>query len=228
MIDIHSHVLPFVDDGSPDTESSMKLLDECVKAGVTDLFLTPHYMKLRNFLSEYAQNLEKFEAFCIRVREAEIPIRLYLGNEIYYTISTVKDLKAKKVIPLGNSDKVLLEFSLSQEDEDIAEAIHNLRALGWIPVIAHPERYPYLKLSDFPIIKKMGALIQVNASSLLGKHGAEIEKRAFRLIKDGYADFVASDLHVFRPNGMKEAYRIIEKKFGKETAIRLFENRSVL
>lgn len=228
MIDVHSHVLPFVDDGSPDTESSLILLDECVKSGVTDLFLTPHYMKIRNYLSEYAHNREIFETFQTRVQEAGIPIRLHLGNEIYYTISTPKDLREKKVVPLGDSDKVLLEFSLSEEDEDIAEAIHNIKTLGLVPVIAHPERYPYLKPADFPVMKKMGALIQINASSLLGVHGVDVEKKAFRLIKEGYADFVASDLHRFRRNGMKDAFRIIEKKFGNKTAVRLFDNHSVL
>jgi len=153
---------------------------------------------------------------------------LYLGNEIYYTISTPKDLKAQRIVPLGNSDKVLLEFSMSEEDEEIAEAIHNMKAVGLTPVIAHPERYPYLKPADFVVIRKMGALIQINASSLLGTHGVDVEKKAFRLIKDGFADFVASDIHVFRPNSMKEAFRIVEKRFGVETAQRIFENHSVL
>lgn len=228
MIDIHSHVLPFVDDGSPDVASSLDLLKEVSSIGVTDLFLTPHYMKIRNYLSEYEHNREIFEAFSQTAREAGIEVRLHLGNEIYYTISTVKDLKSRKVVPMGDSDKVLLEFSLSEEDEDIAEAIHNMKSIGYVPIIAHPERYPYLKWTDFEIIRKMGALIQVNASSLVGRHGTEVEKTAFRLVKTGWADFVGSDIHVFRPNNMREALRLVEKKVGPERANRLFFNSILL
>jgi len=228
MIDIHSHVLPFVDDGSPDVVSSLRLVEEAQKIGVTDLFLTPHYMKIRNYLSDYPHNREIFESFSASVREAGLSIRLHLGNEIYYTISTVKDLKSRKVVPLGESDKVLLEFSSSEEDEDIAEAIHNMKAMGYVPIIAHPERYSYLKWSDFEIIRKMGALIQVNASSLVGRHGTEVERTAHRLIKAGWVDFVASDIHVFRPNNLTEAFRLVEKKAGRETAERLFSNPLLL
>lgn len=228
MIDIHTHVLPFVDDGSPDIASSLKLIEESVQAGVTDLFLTPHYMKIRNYLSEHDHNRSVFETFSDAVRAAGYPIRLHLGNEIYYTISTVKDLRAKKVVPLGNSNKVLLEFSMSVEDEDIAEAIHNMKAIGFDPIIAHPERYRYLKWSDYEIIRKMGGLIQINASSIIGYNGSDIEKTAFRLIKAGWVDFVGSDIHVFRPNHMAQAFRLVEKKFGAEMANHIFHNSILL
>lgn len=228
MIDIHSHVLPFVDDGSPDVVSSLRLVEEAQKIGVTDLFLTPHFMKIRNYLSDYQHNREIFEAFSASVKESGLSVRLHLGNEIYYTISTARDLKNRKVVPLGESDKVLLEFSSSEEDEDIAEAIHNMKAVGFVPIIAHPERYSYLKWSDFEIIRKMGALIQVNASSLVGRNGTEAEKIALRLIKTGWVDFVASDIHVFRPNNLRDAFHIVEKKFGHETAEHLFTNPLLL
>jgi len=228
MIDIHAHVLPFVDDGSPDVASSLKLIEESISAGVTDLFLTPHYMKIRNYLSDHAHNLGIFEDFSRAVEEAGFPIRLHLGTEIYYTVSTPKDLRSKTVVPLGKSNKVLLEFSLSVEDEDIGEAIHNMKSMGYIPIIAHPERYRYLRWGDFEIIKRMGGMIQINASSIIGYNGAEIEKTAIKLIKTGLADFVASDIHVFRPNHLSQAYRVVEKKCGKAEAERIFANPSVL
>jgi protein-tyrosine phosphatase len=228
MIDVHAHVLPFVDDGSPDTESSLKLLDDAAKAGVTEMFLTPHYMKVRNFISDHLHNQAVFDAFSEAAKQAGIPVKLHLGNEIYYTISTIKDLKNKTVVPLGNSNKVLLEFSLTQEEEDLTEAIHNMKALGYQPIIAHPERYPYLKPADYGVIKKMGALIQINAPSVTGRYGAEMQKTVFRMIKAGVVDFVGSDIHKARPNNMREAYDLVAQKFGLETAERLFNNATVL
>jgi len=228
VIDIHAHVLPFVDDGSPDVDSSLRLLAEAAESGVTDLFATPHYIKIRNYLSSQERNQSVFEQLVAEVKKKEIPIRLHLGNEIYYTYDTVRDLKNKIVIPLGTSNKVLLEFSMTEEDEDIAEAIHNMSALGYQAIIAHPERYPYVKWADFDVMKRMHALIQINASSITGRYGLEAQKMVMKMIKNGLVDFVASDIHLFRPNHMKEAYDIVSKKFGKTTADAIFSNPIVL
>jgi protein-tyrosine phosphatase len=181
-------------------------------------------MKIRNYLSSQERNQSVFDLLKAEIKKKEIPIRLHLGNEIYYTINTVRDLKNKVVIPLGTSNKVLLEFSMSEEDEDIAEAIHNMNALGYQAIIAHPERYPYVKWSDFDVMKKMHALIQVNATSITGKYGPEEQKLALKMIKNGLVDFVASDIHLFRPNHLKEAYDIVTKKFGKTIADSMFSN----
>lgn len=228
MIDVHAHVLPFVDDGSPDIESSVKLIIEAAEAGVTDLFATPHYMKIRNYLSSFENNQNVFEQMKRELKNRNIPIRLHLGNEIYYTIHTMQDLKNHTVIPLGDSKKVLLEFSMIEEEEDISEAIHNMNALGYQAIIAHPERYPYLKWQDYEVIKKMKALIQINASSIIGKYGVQIQKLVWKLIKERYVDFVASDIHKSRTNHLKEAYLLVQKKFGKEIADSIFANGSVL
>jgi len=227
MIDVHAHVLPFVDDGSPDVESSLSMLREQAAQGVTDLFLTPHYYPVRGYWRTAAENRAVFDDF---VKAAGgIGVTLRLGNEIYYTIDSIRDLRQGKVIPLGTSTFVLVEFSMVKEEEDIAEAIHNLRAIGFKPIIAHPERYPYLdKITDFEIIKKMGGFIQLNASSLLGKYGTAVQKTCMQLLKLGFVDFVASDIHTFRKNDMKEAFDLVSKKLGADAALRVFANAAVL
>ncbi|MBU1144334.1 MAG: hypothetical protein KJ971_00570 [Firmicutes bacterium] len=228
MIDIHTHILPYIDDGSKDLESSINLIKESVNFGVTDLFLTPHYMKTRDYLSTYEQNREVFLKLKEIVNELSIPIQLHLGNEIYYTIESIKNLRDKTVIPLGKTKMVLIEFS-TIEEEDIAEAIHNIKALGYCPIIAHAERYSYLKsLSDYEIIKKMGGLIQINAGSVIGQSGLTIKKFIHKLIKNNLIDFVASDIHTFRKNYLKEAYDYVQKKYGTIVAEKLFNNRIML
>jgi len=229
VIDIHTHILPFVDDGSEDLETSLKLLQEEIKFGVTDVFLTPHYMKSRNYLSSHEENLKVFELFKTEVEKRQMPIHLHLGNEIYYNFSSIDKLRNHTVIPLGKSKMVLIEFATEEEEEDFAESIHNMTSMGYTPIIAHIERYQYIKdFNDYKIMKKMGALIQVNAASVIGARGAQLKKTALKLIKAGLVDFISSDIHAFRTNYMLDAYLYVQKKFGKATAEHLFHNSIIL
>jgi protein-tyrosine phosphatase len=228
MIDIHTHLLPYIDDGSPDMESSLRLLEEAAKNGTTTMFLTPHYIQSRNYVSPYEENQKVFESFVQEAKNRHINVELYLGTEIYYRLESVRDLKAQRVVPLGKTNRVLLEFHETEEQEDVAEAIHNMKTLGYVPIIAHIERYSYLhRLEDLQIIKKMGAMIQVNASSVIGKSGRADQKTILKWMKLGLIDFVASDIHVFRQNDMVEAYRLVEKKLGKVVAERMFHNTAI-
>ncbi len=228
MIDIHTHVLPFIDDGSIDIESSLELLREEEKIGVTDVFLTPHYMKQRNYLSTYQQNLEVFHQFQNIANENHIKVNMHLGNEVYYKIDSVQKFREGIVVPLGNTKFVLIEFSTIEEEEDLAEAIHNMKALGYKPIIAHIERYSYIKdFKDYELIKRMGAYIQLNAASVVGASGHQYKKLCMKMIKAGLVDFIASDIHTFRTNYMKEAYELVEKKFGMDVANKLFNNQVI-
>jgi len=229
MIDIHSHVLPLVDDGSKSMEASMTMIKEAVSIGVTDLFCTPHFMKVRNYLSTAQANQKAYDQLTEAIRKAGYSIRLHLANEIYYTIDTMRQLKAGSILPMGKSNKVLVEFSMSEPEEDIVEAIHNLKAAGYVPIIAHPERYPYIeKISDYEIMKKMGALIQINAASVIGKYGVPTQKLCLKLIKIGLVDFIASDVHEFRVNYLKFAYDFIKSQFNETVANHLFSNPIIL
>ena len=229
VIDIHSHFLPFVDDGSPDTTQSLAILREAEGFGVTDVFLTPHYMPTRGYINSATANRIVFDQFVKDVAQQGVRIKLHLGTEIYYTPDTVKLLRDQTVIPLGNSRSVLIEFNAAEEDEDIVEAIHNMKALGFKPIIAHAERYEYIgKIENFRLMKKMGAFIQINAGSVLGKSGSAIQKFVFKLIKEKLVDFVASDMHVFRINYLAEAFKFVEKKFDTATAIAIFHNPVLL
>lgn len=228
MIDIHTHILPFVDDGSGDMETSIELLKQEISIGVTDVFLTPHYIKSRNYMSSHEENIKVFESFKSEVEKRKLPIRLHLGNEIYYNFDSIDRLRNQTIIPMGQSKMVLIEFS-PDEEEDFGEAIHNMTALGFTPIIAHIERYQYIKdFNDYKIIKKMGAKIQVNAASVVGARGPALKKISLKLIKSGLVDFIASDMHAFRTNYMSEAFQFVQKKFGKEMAQHLFNNTSII
>ncbi len=228
MIDIHTHILPYVDDGSPGLETSIDLIKSEIEQGVTDIFVTPHYMKYRNFLSTYEDNKIVFNKLVEKVKEENLEVNLYLGNEIYYDNKTLENLRNNVVVSLDKSKYILVEFSLYQETEDIPDAIHNLVAKGYIPIIAHPERYPYItNVSDYKIMKKMGAKIQINAGAINGDYGKKIKKMVMNLIKNNLVDFIASDVHDFRTSEMFSAYNIVKKAISKEKADQIFINKMI-
>jgi len=226
VIDIHTHILPNVDDGSPDLDTSIDLIKNEINQGVTDIFVTPHYYKYRGYLSSSEQNKKIFDELVDKVNELNLKINLYLGMEVYYTIDMLKLLDDNTLSTMNHSKYVLIEFSLNKELESIPEAINNLTAKGYVPIIAHPERYPYLtNIREYEFIKKMGALIQINASSINGYYGRKVKKFVLNLIKNNLVDFVASDIHSFRTSKLLDAYHIVKKQFSEEIANKLFFNK---
>ncbi|MBN2876442.1 MAG: exopolysaccharide biosynthesis protein [Bacilli bacterium] len=228
MIDIHTHILPYVDDGSSDLETSIKLIEYEISQGVTDIFVTPHYYRFRNYLSPHKENLKIFEELLEETKKRELNIALHLGNEIYWDESSLSKLANGTAVSLGGSKHVLIEFSMFRDQGNIPDAINDLTATGYIPIIAHPERYPYItNTDDYRKMRKMGAKIQVNAGAIIGDYGKKVKKFVLNLIKQNLVDFVASDIHDFRIKGLAEAYQIVEQKFSRETADSLFTNKSI-
>ena len=219
MIDIHSHILPYVDDGSKGKESSIKMLKDLCDIGVTDLFLTPHYRGKYNL--EKNQILEIFNQF--KEDAKDIPINLYVGREINIDNESIEKFFKGELLSLNGTKYVLIEFHYHNYF-DIVEAVYMLVNKGYIPIVAHPERYEYLELEDIEEIKSIGGLIQINASSLIRKFDKGRYKIAKRLIKEDLVDFVASDHHDFRALYRADAKKVVEKKFGKDVAEDLFYN----
>ncbi len=186
MIDIHTHILYGVDDGSPNKDVSKYLIEEAVKNNVNKIILTPH----QNEECKNGKELrERFESFKEEFKKYDIVF--YLGSEIYYYPNMIKDLKTNDLLTFNDSKYVLVEFSTELET-DIASVVYDLKVSGYNPIVAHIERYHYLKLSDYDEIKNNGALIQVNAKSFERK---PYKKQLKYLLKNNLVDFIASDCH---------------------------------
>lgn len=222
MIDIHSHVIPNVDDGSTSIDASIKLLKDAIDEGVTDLICTPHYRHLM-FETELALIKKQFELLQEEVTKQNLNIRLYLGQEIYLRRPRALSeyFEKNRIMPINETNYLLLEFSYTN-DIDISEVVYNAKLKGYNSIIAHIERYQYVDLNQAIEIKNAGALIQVNAESINGSYGFLTKRKVMKFIKNGIVDFVASDIHCNRVNGMAKAYKKITKKFGKEIADKLF------
>ena len=220
MIDMHCHILPAVDDGSRDIGQSLEMLKEEVRQGVKDVVLTPHFRA--DYSTARARLEEKFAVLKDAAAKANIPVNLYLGQEIYHFSGMEKMLLNGTLLPLNGTKYVLVEFSLNRIC-DIAETVYTLKDKGYIPIVAHIERYFYADLSVAAEVKEIGGLIQINAESVLGGIGkTHMHKRALAIIKAGFSDFVASDFHYARKNMMAKAFIKVKKKFGEETAHKLF------
>lgn len=223
MIDIHSHVLPFVDDGSVDMDSSLEIINQYKKQGVDAVILTPHYRGKFKLPTE--EILEEFFLFSNRVKESGGGIDLYLGQEIFAGADINDLVENAKVLNLANSKYLLLEFDYSLE-EDIAEKVYELSRRGYHPIVAHMERYVYADLMMAVSIKHAGGFIQVNADTILGKCGRVLKKKAKDLLRLGLVDFVASDVHCDRALLMKKAYKHVKRKFGQKMAENVFYNNA--
>ncbi|MBE5743225.1 MAG: hypothetical protein E7358_00715 [Clostridiales bacterium] len=224
MIDIHSHILPYVDDGSNDSEESISLLENMVSQGVDKIICTPHYKRGIYDLSASQIRL-KFNEFNNLVIERNIPVKLYLGSEILCDDRVYDVIKNGNALTINDKKFVLIEFNYFYPD-DVIDYAYNVKTMGYTPIIAHVERYNYLTIEDIFELKNLGALIQINTSSIVGENGKEFRKKAFNAIKRGLVDFISTDAHVNRKVEIEKCYKIIKRKFNKEVADNLFENNA--
>lgn len=199
IADIHTHILPGVDDGSPDMETSIAMADIAYSQGTRRLFLTPHYMSGHN---EYDPDSLK-----LRFAEAEREIRgrypdleLYLGSEVYYTSGCLEDLRTGKIPTMAGSRYVLVEFSPKDSFEKIYQATREITNAGYLMLIAHVERYLCLEKKRDRIAKlaDMGAYFQTNASAVVRGEGhtpSHVSRWNKKMVTDGMISFIGSDAH---------------------------------
>ena len=222
MIDIHAHVLSMVDDGSISNQASISMIEEAKNQGVTAMILTPHYRFENKKSVEQLKNA--FDDFCALCQDKGVD--LYLGQEIFYDGNCLSRVESGKNITLAQSKFVLLEFS-PFEPIDIPEVVYEFVSAGFKPIVAHAERYLFLTISDALEIKGLGGYIQVNAQSVAGESIRPVKKMAKKLLKNGVVDFIASDVHHNRKNYMQKAYNLIKKRYGEQTAERLFNQNAL-
>nr|WP_231857066.1 CpsB/CapC family capsule biosynthesis tyrosine phosphatase [Paracholeplasma brassicae] len=149
---------------------SIEMIKKQINDGVTTVVLTPH---MRSFKPEKVSKIRhNFEQLKEKVKEQNLDVRLLLGSEVYYT---KESLSNKHLMTIENTSYVLVEFSTILETP-IEEIVYNFRTLKIRPIVAHVERYGYLKKKDYTEIKKTGGLIQVNSSAILGLDGYKRKK----------------------------------------------------
>lgn len=230
MIDIHTHILPGLDDGSQDLESSLLMAEMAAESGVTAIVATPH----SNLKGYYANNYwdkelrGRLESFQEALNEAEIAVTIFPGMEIFGTQDVPELLREGRLIPLANSRYPLIEFPFQDYDQQATRVLEDVTAMGYRPVVAHPERYRYTQ--EFPPLLnrwvEMGCLLQVNKGSLLGRFGRAAELLSLSLLDRGFAAFVASDAHspVVRTTWLMEVRDFLCEEYSESAAQLLLED----
>ena len=211
MIDIHTHVIPNVDDGSPNLETSIAMIKHEIDIGVDTIYCTPHHIYHR-YEKSVEEIKESFRLLKEAVEKENLPIKLYLGQEICYTHreDTIAMLERGELLTLNNTKRVLLEFSFTREPEDISDVIYNFGVHGYEIIIAHVERYEWMTIDKVKVLRSEGALIQINSNSYLGLSSWKEKRMTRKLIKLNLVDFVASDTHSFRASTLDKSFKKIK------------------
>ena len=188
MIDIHNHILYGVDDGSKDLDMSLAMLKEEMEQGVSTIYLTPHQNQ-QTLTGPLLK--ERYQSFLEELKDKGIDMDIRLGAEIYYYPGLKQDLLSGKALTMDESKYVLVEFS-TRTETNVSEIVYELVMAGFTPIIAHIERYPYLKKEDYFDIKEAGGLIQINSGSFSHFSSRGLIKY---LLKNDLVDYVATDAH---------------------------------
>lgn len=194
--DMHSHLIPGIDDGSPDIETSIKMIKGLVNFGFKKLITTPHvlsdlYPNSSETILNGMQELKK------AVSEEGIEVELHAAAEYFIDDHFEKKLKDKEPLLTISENKVLVEFSMITAPFDLKDVLFELQIQGYQPIIAHPERYIYIKnrLSFFEDLRATDCLFQINLLSTTGFYGTAVQELTDFLIKNEYYDYVGTDLH---------------------------------
>lgn len=228
-IDMHAHILPGLDDGAKNSAMALKMLRQAQAAGIQEIILTPHYKPMRhNSRSETVRRaLYQLE----ELRDAAgICIRLYLGNEVYYGSDVIRALREERAFTMAGSSCVLVEFSPAEDYAYIREAAYSLLAEGYVPILAHVERYRCLmeKKVRTEELYDMGCHLQVNASSITGENGMTCRQNVKWLLTREYVSFVGTDCHDDRrrPPKMAKAAAYVAKKYGEAYCQEIFRDNA--
>ena len=214
MIDIHTHLLFGVDDGPDTIEQSIEMLKRAKEQGIDAMILTPHY---RHGMFAYPNDKIEENFKLLKAPAKELGIDLYLGTEHHVNSMIIEYIEKKRVHTLADTQYVLAEYKHDTPFDYIAKSVRDLLRNGYIPIIAHVERYMCLHedIGRIGWLREVGAMIQVNANAILGMEGFRVKGFTKKLLKNRYVDFVGSDSHDLkkRANNMGKCRDYLYKKY---------------
>ncbi|TXK36510.1 capsular biosynthesis protein [Pontibacter qinzhouensis] len=198
-VDMHSHILPGLDDGAESLEQSLELVRAMQALGYRKLIMTPHIM------SDFYKNTpagirKKLRVLQDAVAEAKIDMELACAAEHYLDEGFIKKLESKEELLTFGDNYLLFETSFLNEPLNLNEAVFLMRTQGYRPVLAHPERYTYFsgKYKELVALREKGVLFQINMNSLVGYYSGAARATAEKLVDDGMVDFLGTDAHAIK------------------------------
>ena len=221
MVDLHHHLLPGLDDGSPELSLSVAMARIAESEGITHIVCTPHANTRFPFLPE--QNALLLAELRTALQSAGINITLGLGCDFHVSYDNIQDALANPArYSINGFEYLLVELADYSISPNMQEAFYELRLGGLTPILTHPERNPTLQRDPDRMIPWLrdGLLCQITAGSVMGDMGRTAQKFAHRLLEKRWAHFIATDAHntESRPPHMRKAHDAIARKYGHEYA----------
>jgi len=232
MIEIHSHILPGIDDGSKTIDESIEIIKNAIDNGVTDIILTPHYIVGSDYMVNNADKKKLLTKLKTRLKKENIDINLYLGNEVFVENNMPELIDNNEITTINNSKYLLFELPMNYSFNGLDNVIFDLRNKGYYPIIAHPERYAFLKENPKLIedLIDKGALFQGNIGSFIGSYGKRTKEVALLYIKHNIYTFIGTDTHhTNNPfyNSIEEVKQLLKKYISEDEIKNLFINNAL-
>ena len=229
MIDIHSHVLPQMDDGASSWDISLKMCRQASEDGVKTIVATPH--TLNGMYENHPQAIEeKVKILNQKLKENNIPLQVLPGSEVHLSADIIEKIKKQKILTLNKSSYILLEFPHTQVPLHIEEILFQIQIMGITPIFSHVERnLEFQRKPDLlaKLIQK-GALAQLTAASLFGAFGPITKKFAQKLLDNDLIYCIASDAHSDSKSGrnpiLSKALTEASKIIGYQAALNLVQS----
>lgn len=224
MTDIHSHIIYGIDDGSSGIKESIEILSKMKELGFDNVVLTPHYINGSSYVSNNEEKKKRLKVIKEEINKTNLDINLFLGNEIYITDDIDKLLLNSEVSTINNSKYLLIELPLYNEFKGVEDYLYELKLSGYVPIIAHPERYLYFQKDHKKLdeLYASGALFQCNYGSIVGNYGSKAKKLVKYMLKKNMVTFMASDVHK-KNTSLFNNFDIIIKKIKKITNDDIFK-----
>lgn len=224
IVDVHSHILPGVDDGSKNMDMTRQMLQMAWSEGIHTIIATPHHRE-RYSQASAAKLKETYQAVCIEAEKIDSDFKIYLGSELFRSHSLEEKLASGESLTMAGTNYVLVEFFPSDPYRELYSTLLRIKMAGYKPIVAHAERYQCL-VKEPELTEKivnMGCYIQINASSVTGENGFSVKRYVRKLLKYELVHFLGTDAHDLerRSPMIQESVNYIIKKYGEEYARRI-------
>ena len=226
MIDIHSHVLYNIDDGSRSREESIAILKKMSSIGFRNIVATPHYITGSSFKCNNSTKNSLIKELQDTLNSEDIKMTLFPGNEVYIDNEILTLYASGEISCINGSRYMLIELPRNGKINDLDNLIFKLRSKDIVPIIAHPERYIFFQENPLLMnrVLETGAYFQCNFESINGKYGKDTKKLALYILNHNLCHFLASDIHHIDSeffNNFKGLANEIIKMIGKEKFIEI-------
>jgi tyrosine-protein phosphatase YwqE len=222
-VDIHSHLIPGIDDGAKTIDDSIKLILDLKEMGYTKLITTPHISDM--FPNSKETILHEFKSLKTELKNRDIEIELEVAAEYYADETFDKLLKEREILTFGKEKYLLFELSYFTRPQDLESLIYEIQLAGYTPVLAHPERYTYFhdSVTNYTKLKEAtDVLFQMNIVSISNYYSNEVAKVAKKLINAGLIDFIGSDTH------QKRHTKYLKKSLSDSSYKNIFKKNIIL